>query len=114
MGGLTKLGIGIMSMVGAERTNRHATELHNSANAFNAHQAKLARKHDKAMLLRRQNFNSAEAMKARRFEKRMSNTKIQRRMRDMRKAGLNPILASQYATSGSTGVGAASVSGGGS
>lgn len=108
------LGGGVLSLWGAERQNRQNYKIHQEKLAHSAQQNKLARRHDRNMLTRRQDFNSAQAQLARQFEKRMSNTKIRRRMRDMRKAGLNPILASQYATSGSTGVGAAQVSGGGS
>lgn len=55
-------------------------------------------------------FNAEEAQKLRDWQERMSNTSYQRAMADMKKAGLNPILAYQQGGASVPGGSAASFS----
>lgn len=69
----------------------------NEANELNA-----------AYLRAQQSYNSAEAQKNRDFQEYMSNTSYQRAVEDLRKAGLNPILAAMNAGASTPSGGAAS------
>lgn len=57
------------------------------------------------------NFNSTEAMKNREWQERMSSTAYQRAVEDMKKAGLNPILAFANGGASTPGGSAGTISG---
>lgn len=57
------------------------------------------------------NFNSTEAMRNREWQEYMSNTAYQRAVEDMKKAGLNPILAFQNGGASTPGGSAGTISG---
>lgn len=62
----------------------HAEEMQNDAQAFNSGEAQVTR-----------DFNSAEAVRQREWVESQTKTSYQRGMEDMRRAGLNPMLASK-------------------
>lgn len=57
------------------------------------------------------NFNSAQALANRQFQEHMSNTSYQRAVEDMKKAGLNPILAFANGGASTPGGSAGTISG---
>ena len=41
-------------------------------------------------------FNRRQAIRQQRFQRKMSNNAVRRRMKDLRRSGINPILAGQF------------------
>ena len=103
------------SLIGGIMTNKKNEQLANNANqltqeqfnrslefnaaeaatarAFSSHEAGIARSFNSAEAAANRAFNAAEAQKTRSWMKKMSSTVHQREVKDLKKAGLNPILS---------------------
>jgi hypothetical protein len=100
MGLLSSVVGGALSLIGGERRNSAASAQAAAANQLTSQQFQQSKV-----------YNSREAAVNRRFQRSMSNTAVTRQVRDLRNAGINPILSAKYGGASSPGGAIASVSG---
>lgn len=116
--GMTMLGVGggvnsaanaaktILGDPGAGSANKASLQMQNNAIRANSAQQAFSRANNALEREKARMFNSAERQKNRDWQTYMSNTSYQRAVEDLKKAGLNPVLAYMNLNGRSTPAGA--------